>query len=119
MDLILLGSKIKSERKQLNLTLEVLSEKVGISRNFLWEIEAGRKAPALNTLYNLSITLNVSVDYLLGVSDVKKSLTSNSSATERDLEVARIIKILNGCEAKELSLISDVIRDVAKYLEQK
>ena len=64
MDLTLMGRKIKAERKRLNLTLEMLSEQIGISRNYLWEIEAGRKAPALNTLFNLGVTLNVSIDYL-------------------------------------------------------
>ncbi len=119
MDLLLLGSKIKLERKRLNLTLEVLSEKVGISRNYLWEIEAGRKAPALNTLCNLGITLNVSIDYLLGVSDEKKSLNNNSPVTERDLAIMQIMKKLNECDAKELLFVSDVIDDITKYLQRK
>lgn len=118
MNLSLLGSKIKYERKQQGLTLEVLSEKLGISRNFLWEIEAGRKAPALPTLYNIGITLNVSIDYLLGVSNEKKSINSGESATERDLEIARIIKTLNKYEVKELSLIFNVLNNFSKYLEQ-
>ena len=119
MDLTLMGSKIKSERKRLNLTLETLSEQVGISRNYLWDIEAGRKAPALNTLFNLGVTLNVSIDYLLGACAEKKSISSNSPVTERDLEIARIMKTLNGYEIKELSLISDVIHDFSRYFEQK
>lgn len=119
MDLSLLGSKIKAERHHQGLTLEVLSEKLDISRNFLWEIEAGRKAPALSTLYNIGITLNVSIDYLLGISIEKKSISGNSPATERDLEIARIMRALNEYEVKELSLISNVIHDFSRYFEQK
>ena len=119
MDLTLMGSKIKAERKRLNLTLETLSEQIGISRNYLWEIEAGRKSPALNTLFNLGVTLNVSIDYLLGASAEKKSISGNSPATERDLEIARIMKALNEYEVKELSLISNVIHDFSRYFEQK
>lgn len=118
MDLSLMGSKIKDERKRLNLTLETLSEQIGISRNYLWEIEAGRKTPALNTLFNLGVTLNVSIDYLLGTSAEKKRISGKSPATERDLEIARIMKALNEYEAKELSLISNVIRDISRYFEQ-
>jgi len=118
MDLLLMGSKIKAERKRLKLTLETLSEQIGISRNYLWEIEAGRKAPALNTLFNLGITLNVSIDYLLGTSAEKKSI-SDSPATERDLEIARIVKALNEYEVKELLLVSDVINDFSRYFKQK
>ena len=119
MDLWLMGSKIKEERNRLNLTLEAFSEQIGISRNYLWEIEAGRKAPALNTLYNLSVALNVSVDYLLGTSTEKKRIVNNFPITERDLEIARIMKALNDYEVKELSLISNVINDFSRYLEQK
>lgn len=119
MDLSLMGSRIKAERKRLNLTLETLSEQVGISRNYLWEIEAGRKTPALNTLFNIGVTLNVSIDYLLGASAEKKSISSTSPATERDLELARITKVLNEYETKELSLISNVIHDLSRYFEQK
>lgn len=118
MDLSLMGNKIKAERKRLNLTLEALSEQLGISRNYLWEIEAGRKAPALNTLFNLGVTLNVSIDYLLGVPIEKKSI-SNSPTTERDVEIARIMKMLNEYGVKELLLISNVINDFSRYFEQK
>lgn len=119
MDLALFGNKIKSERKQQGLTLEALSEKIGISRNFLWEIEAGRKTPALNTLYNLGIALNVSIDYLLGISNEKKSINGDSSTTERDLEITHIMKTLNEYETRELSLISNVIDDFSRYFEKK
>lgn len=118
MDLLLLGGRIKAERKRHNLTLETLSEKVDISRNYLWEIEAGRKAPALLTLFNLGAALNVSIDYLLGASAEKKSFNGNPPATERDAELARIMKALNEYELRELLLISNVIHDFLRYLEQ-
>lgn len=118
MDLLLLGGRIKAERKRHNLTLETLSERVDISRNYLWEIEAGRKAPALLTLFNLGAALNVSIDYLLGASAEKKSFNGNPPATERDAELARIMKALNEYELRELLLISNVIHDFSRYLEQ-
>ena len=89
-----------------------------ISRNYLWEIEAGRKAPALHTLFNLGAALNVSIDYLLGASAEKKSFNGNPPATERDAELARIMKALNEYELRELLLISNVIHDFSRYLEQ-
>ena len=119
MDLWLMGNKIKEERNRLHLTLETFSEQIGISSNYLWEIEAGRKSPALNTLYNLSIALNVSIDYLLGTSTEKRRIASNLPVTERDLEIARIMKSLNKYETRELLLISNIISDFSRYLEQK
>lgn len=119
MDLSALGMKIKLERKRQGLTLEALSEKLGISRNFLWEIEAGRKAPALPTLYNLGVTLGISIDYLLGLSGENKPVAGQAYTTERDLELSRIIKEINGYGIKELLLISNIISDFSKYWEQK
>ena len=119
MDLSALGTKIKQERKQQGLTLETLAEKLGISRNFLWEIEAGRKAPALPTLYNLAVTLNVSIDYLLGLSEKNRRIDDQTYTTEQDLELSRIIKEISGYGIKELLLISNIIRDFSKYFEQQ
>lgn len=119
MDLSSLGMRIKSARKEQGLTLEVLSEKVGISRNFLWEIEAGRKAPALPTLYSLGVTLNISVDYLLGLSPEKKGIAGQSRVTERELEISRIISRINDYELKELLLVSGIISNLSEYLGHK
>lgn len=118
MDLSTLGMKIKSERKRQGLTLEALSEKLGISRNFLWEIEAGRKAPALPTLYNLGVALNVSIDYLLGLSEEQKRIDGQHYTTERDLELSRISKELSGYRIEELMLVSDILSDLSKYFGQ-
>lgn len=73
-----MGEKIKSARMDKKLTLEKLSEKIGISRNFLWEIEAGRKAPAIQTLYKISESLNISIDYLFGLNEQQVLNQQNS-----------------------------------------
>ena len=70
-----MGDKIKAARTEKKLTLEVLSERLGISRNFLWETEAGRKAPAIQTLYNIGKESNISIDYLFGLSEKPKCLS--------------------------------------------
>ena len=97
MDLALVGKRIKSARLEKRFTLEKLSEKIGISRNFLWEIEAGRKAPAIQTLYNIGKELNLSVDFILGLSNDIKWLGS-----EIELNINEIIKELNDKEIKTL-----------------
>ena len=72
LKLSLVGEKIKVARIEKRFTLEQLSERIGISRNFLWEIEAGRKAPSIQTLYNIGKELKISIDYILGLSnDIK------------------------------------------------
>lgn len=58
------GKKIKIAREEKNLTQAELSEKIGISQNFLGDIERGLKLPSLNTLISISNTLKLSLDNL-------------------------------------------------------
>lgn len=105
MDLALMGEKIKSARMSKKYTLEKLSEKIGISRNFLWEIEAGRKAPAIQTLYNISKELDLSIDYMFGLDDNKKWLDSSNNSTQTDIN-----NILSNLSKKETSLLKELVK---------
>ena len=108
LDLALVGKKIKSARLEKRFTLEKLSENIGISRNFLWEIEAGRKAPAIQTLYNIGKELNLSVDYILGLSNNVKWLEN-----EIELNINGIIKEL---DSKEINTLYSLLKT---YSENK
>lgn len=108
MDLALVGKRIKSARLEKRFTLEKLSENIGISRNFLWEIEAGRKAPAIQTLYNIGKELNLSVDFILGLSNNVKWLEN-----EIELNINRIIKEL---DSKEINTLYSLLKT---YSENK
>lgn len=119
MELSELGRRIKAERKRQGLTLEVLAERVGISRNFLWEIEAGRKAPALNTLYNLGVTLNISIDYLMGVTEDNRRIHNDDSPTKYEMQISKLLKQLHGFDNKELDLISNVLNEFMRYTEDR
>lgn len=107
MNLSSLGEKIKSARIEKKLTLEKLSEKLCISRNFLWEIEAGRKAPAIQTLYNIGKELNLSIDYLFGLSGSIKWLND---------EEQNINNIINKLNKEEINLLYKLLKC---YLEEK
>ncbi len=101
VELSTMGMRIKAIRTQKKLTLEKLSENIGISRNFLWEIEAGRKAPAVQTLYNIGKELNVSVDYILGLTDNRKKIVSEEEHSDI-LEIKNILEHLSVPEIKTI-----------------
>ena len=107
MDLSLLGERIKLARTGKGLTLEKLSEKIGISRNFLWEIEDGRKAPALPTFYNICDALNVSADFLFGF------LPSDSINKESN-PTASLLDSIKDFNEKELTLLSELLKTYNK-----
>lgn len=65
MDMIAIGSRIKAERKRLGISQEKLSEIIGVSPHYIYEIERGMKAMSLETLINIINALEISSDYLL------------------------------------------------------
>lgn len=107
---ILMGERIKHARKKQGLTLEKLSEKVGISRNFLWEIEDGRKAPAVTTLYNICNELQVSADYLFGFS----SIYNPQKKDKKDDNIVSICNIIGNLNEGETETLYELLKTYDK-----
>jgi DNA-binding XRE family transcriptional regulator len=61
---ILFGERVRSLRLSKKLSQEALSERVGISVDFLSLIERGRNSPSFETMQSLADALNVPVDRL-------------------------------------------------------
>lgn len=61
-----LGERIKILRKNKNMTLRDLSQKVDISISFLSDIENDRSKPSLERLGDIAKALDTTVSYLLG-----------------------------------------------------
>ncbi|ROR23957.1 DNA-binding XRE family transcriptional regulator [Mobilisporobacter senegalensis] len=57
-----LGAAIKKARMENKITQEKLAEMLDISPVHIKQLEAGTRMPSVELLYNLAITLNISVD---------------------------------------------------------
>lgn len=51
--LLLIGDKIKTKRTQMNITLEQLAQKAGVSKGLISQIENNRTVPSLPVLFNI------------------------------------------------------------------
>jgi transcriptional regulator with XRE-family HTH domain len=60
------GRAIRRRREALGLTLEQLSERSGITPNYIGTIENGKRDPSISTLQGIAIGLGVSLGELLG-----------------------------------------------------
>ena len=60
--LIEIGNRISKKRKQLNLTQEVLAEKMNVSVQMISNLERGNKSIKIENLLKLCEILNVSTD---------------------------------------------------------
>lgn len=58
------GKKIREARNKLGISRSSLAEKIGISVNFLGDIERGLKLPSVPNLILIANILKVNLDYL-------------------------------------------------------
>ncbi|MCL1822739.1 MAG: helix-turn-helix domain-containing protein [Oscillospiraceae bacterium] len=59
-----IGRRIKERRKELGWSITELSRRAGISKSFLYGIEAGKVNMSVDTLFSLKYALNVSYQYI-------------------------------------------------------
>ena len=95
-NLEMLGNRVKQGRVKLDLTQYALAEEIGVSQNFLGDIERGIKAPSITTAIRLANVLNISLDVLFA-----ESLTNQVSETD-DIVLTD----------KQLSLLKKIVKDV-------
>lgn len=62
-----LAERIREQRVKLGLTQNELDECVGAARSTVSQYETAARTPSARALIELSIALNVSVDWLLGI----------------------------------------------------
>ena len=62
---VLLGKAICRQRREQLLSQEQLAQMAGISKSYLWRIEAGRIGVSLDLLCRLASSLNVKVNELI------------------------------------------------------
>lgn len=77
-----LGKNIKTIRKERNLTQLEFAEKVGLSRSYLSDLENDRKNISTKTLELLSEKLDVSMNYLTTGEKMLRDLTEDEIGTE-------------------------------------
>lgn len=60
-----LGTKVKSRRTELGLTLEGLAEKIGSTKSYVWELENKPAIrPSADKIFKLAEALKVTAEFL-------------------------------------------------------
>ena len=105
MDYKRLGTRIREERKRLNLTQAQLAEDIDISDTYMGAIERGERSLTLDTLVSLVNRLGVTVDYLLA-----DSVSDNDSNI---MEQFKQIMYDQPLERKQMAI--NVLRTIFSY----
>lgn len=86
--------RIRNLRNELNLTQEELGKRIGQTKSNVSKYETGALEPGLDTLKVLAESFDVSLDYLMGQSDIrnpyiKEKYPEANKALEYAIEVAK------------------------------
>ena len=94
IDKIRIGNRIKILRKEFKLTQEELALKLGLKgKSSIANYEKGTISPSDDIKLQMSKLFNCSIDYLMGISDVRNSQEINLD--KLDIAFATGIKGLN------------------------
>lgn len=83
-------------------TREFFAEKISVSPRFLADVESGKVGVSISTLKNISLELNVSTDYLVGIDTPQKN----------DFLRTDIISKINQLDDKYLEDVSNILEAV-------
>lgn len=76
------GKRLKQLRVERGLQQEDMAEILNLHRATISRYENNQREPDINTLINISKHFNVSIDWLLGISDHKASVKDLSSYSQ-------------------------------------
>ena len=104
LDMAEMGQRVRSRRIFLEMSREQLAAKLGVTQQFIADIESGNKGVSLKRLYALCQILNVSADYILAGERLDES-------DDKDLVRARekVMEILCSCDTKQLKAIETIV----------
>jgi transcriptional regulator with XRE-family HTH domain len=105
MEVPLKLSTLRSLRKERKMTLQAVSESIGVAKSTYACYELNYREPPIEVLHNLAVLFNTSVDYIIGAANDPhpqdngtnaKVILNNSKLhwdgvplTENDLEIVR------------------------------
>src|SRR5712664_2548606 len=75
-----LGQRLRALRKQRGLSQERLGDRAGLSGTFIGEVERGDKSISIDSLYRVSVALEISLRELTDVRADKPSVVPSEDA---------------------------------------
>lgn len=112
-------SRIKSLREKRGLIQERLATELGITQQMLSKYEKNTDIIKVDILKKLAKYFNVTTDYLLGLSDVKRNLTGQIRVNETIDEYYDLIEVYKKLDKYDQEMIWTIIQSVKKNAEKR
>ena len=112
-------SRIKQLREKRGLIQEILAEELGITQQMLSKYERDVTLIKVDILKKIATYFNVTTDYLLGVSDVKRDLQRQMKMNETLDEYYDLIEIYKDLDSYDKEMIWSIMQTVKKVGEKR
>lgn len=116
-----IGNRIRQEREKFALSRERFAEILDLSPFYIGQIERGERKMSLETLFKVSNSLNMSIDFmLLGSTAYMETLCSidlieNNYKEEMDIEIKELLSLLSGSSKENIHLIKEITKLILPY----
>lgn len=117
------GLLLKHLREQAGLTQGQLAEKIYRSKTAVCKYESNLQMPTLDTMIQLSLVFNVSLDYLAGI-DKKNALSLQGLSEEQECILTQLASAFRSMPKKagaptkgQLELIGRIITEFSREKE--
>lgn len=112
-------SRIKQLRKKRGITQQRLASELGITQQMLSKYEKDISLIKIDVLKRIAVYFNVTTDYLLGISDVKRDLQKQLKMNETLDEYYDLIEVYKELDQYNQGMIWSIIQDVKKAADKR
>ena len=98
--------RLKELREQKRLNQEGMALKINVSQSTISAYEVGERTPDLETLITIARFFDVSIDYLVGLSDIKQPIKRSDLMTD-ELEYLYVYKQLSDVDREKVKAYID------------
>lgn len=102
--------RLKQLREQKRLNQDGLAMKINVSQSTISAYEVGERTPDLETLVTIANFFDVSIDYLVGRSDIKQNIQTSDLSPE-ELEHMHIYQQLSITDKGKVNAYIDGLQD--------
>ncbi|EDM87106.1 DNA-binding helix-turn-helix protein [Blautia obeum ATCC 29174] len=112
-------SRIKQLREKRGLIQEILAAELGITQQMLSKYERDVTFIKVDILKKIAVYFNVTTDYLLGLSEVKRDLQGQMKVNETLDEYYDLVEIYKNLDKYDQEMIWSIIQIIKKLDEKR
>lgn len=112
-------SRIKQLRENRGLIQEILASELGITQQMLGKYERDVLCIKVDVLKRIAEYFNVTTDYLLGVSEVKRDLQGQMKVNKTLDTYYDLIEIYKGLDEYDQEMVWSIMQTVKKTCEKR